>query len=196
MKKNYLIFDLSGVISKFVLQDTEPIIINNKRAIPADFEKIYYSPQFNQYMRGATDYQTFIKPFLNQIKPQLTLKEFARLFYSSIHWVEKMQTLLPQLTATHKLILLTNEGIEFANWKIEKLGIEDYFQKIFISAELGMVKPEPEIYHHVLKKMKLKPKNCLFIDDSKENTAAAHKIGIQSILFKSTDQLHFLLKNT
>jgi HAD superfamily hydrolase (TIGR01509 family) len=147
-------------------------------------------------MRGATDYQTFIKPFLNQIKPQLTLKEFACLFYSSIHWVEKMQTLLPQLTATHKLILLTNEGIEFANWKIEKLGIEDYFQKIFISAELGMVKPEPEIYHHVLKKMKLKPKNCLFIDDSKENTAAAHKIGIQSILFKSTDQLHFLLKNT
>lgn len=56
--------------------------------------------------------------------------------------------------------------------------------KRFLSYEMGMIKPDIEIYQTVLKKLKAKPEEVLFIDDLEVNVKAAQKLGINAIVFK------------
>ncbi len=57
-----------------------------------------------------------------------------------------------------------------------------------ISAEVGHIKPEKEIYEAFLAKVNIDPARTIFIDDSKENTKAAADLGWQTIHFnKETD---------
>jgi putative hydrolase of the HAD superfamily len=53
------------------------------------------------------------------------------------------------------------------------------FEKVYFSYELGMRKPDPEIFNYLIDVLELSPKRTLFIDDKKENTDAAAKLGIQ-----------------
>lgn len=55
--------------------------------------------------------------------------------------------------------------------------------KRLISAEVGYVKPEPEIFLHFFKKFNLEPEDCLFIDDSRTNVEMAERLGMQGIVF-------------
>jgi FMN phosphatase YigB (HAD superfamily) len=58
-----------------------------------------------------------------------------------------------------------------------------YFDGIVYSAPIKMLKPNPEIYEFILNKYSLNPKECLFVDDLKENLAGAARFGIKTFLF-------------
>lgn len=60
-----------------------------------------------------------------------------------------------------------------------------HFKYIAISGHLKMVKPEPEIYHHLLERIGLPAEKCLFIDDSAKNIEAAERIGIKTVHFRN-----------
>ena len=55
--------------------------------------------------------------------------------------------------------------------------------KIFVSYELGLLKPDAEIYKQVLRLLKAKPEEVVFIDDKLKNVEAAKSIGINGIVF-------------
>ena len=54
----------------------------------------------------------------------------------------------------------------------------DRFRAIFVSGELRLVKPEPAIFRHVLAEIGARAQECLFIDDTPKNVAAAEAIGM------------------
>ncbi|MDT0308955.1 HAD-IA family hydrolase [Streptomyces sp. DSM 44917] len=56
------------------------------------------------------------------------------------------------------------------------------FDEVVLSAEHGVRKPDPAIFRLVLDKLEVAPERCLFIDDSEENLAAAHGLGITPLL--------------
>ena len=57
---------------------------------------------------------------------------------------------------------------------------ENYFDKCFLSQEMGMAKPDPEIYAEVLRQIGTPADECLFIDDSSANCKAAEALGIHT----------------
>ena len=57
---------------------------------------------------------------------------------------------------------------------------ENYFDKLFLSQEMGMAKPNPEIYAEVLRQISTPADECLFIDDSSANCKAAETLGIHT----------------
>jgi putative hydrolase of the HAD superfamily len=57
------------------------------------------------------------------------------------------------------------------------------FDGIVISSRIQMVKPERQIYEHLLTLYQLEPAETVFIDDTPENLAAASSMGIQTIRF-------------
>ncbi|MBU2104279.1 MAG: HAD-IA family hydrolase [Nanoarchaeota archaeon] len=63
------------------------------------------------------------------------------------------------------------------------------FNPIVVSCDVGIRKPNPKIYKLILKKLKLKPSECVFIDNQKWNAEPARKLGIKTILFKNNKQL-------
>lgn len=63
------------------------------------------------------------------------------------------------------------------------------FNPIVISCDVGMRKPNLKIYNLLLKRIKLKPSEILFIDNQKWNIEPAKKLGINTLLYKNNKQL-------
>ncbi|GAB4457131.1 MAG: hypothetical protein OHK0041_22080 [Anaerolineales bacterium] len=61
---------------------------------------------------------------------------------------------------------------------------DDAFHHMVISAEAGVAKPDPKIYHIALEQAQVKAKEAVFVDDFVENIEACEKIGMKGIHFK------------
>ncbi|MBR5579091.1 MAG: HAD family phosphatase [Lachnospiraceae bacterium] len=59
------------------------------------------------------------------------------------------------------------------------------FEKIIVSSDLKMIKPNKEIYRHLLSACSLEAEECLFLDDVEENVEAAKAEGIRGIVFQN-----------
>jgi len=81
--------------------------------------------------------------------------------------------------------LLTNTDCIHISHFEEQVGVSFYsdfyqcFEQVFYSYEMGMRKPDPNIFTSILNKHNLSPKTTLFIDDKKQNTDAAAQLGIK-----------------
>jgi putative hydrolase of the HAD superfamily len=63
------------------------------------------------------------------------------------------------------------------------------FDVLVWSYQLGIAKPDPELYHHTLAELGVQPGETLFIDDKLPNIEAAQALGIQAIQFSSAGRL-------
>ncbi|MFX1280828.1 MAG: HAD-IA family hydrolase [Promethearchaeota archaeon] len=64
-------------------------------------------------------------------------------------------------------------------------GFYDIFDNVFLSNEIGLIKPDMEKYKYVIKKLDTSPKKCIFIDDKIKNLVPARELGIIVIRFES-----------
>jgi len=71
----------------------------------------------------------------------------------------------------------------------KELHIDDAFHLMVISAEVGLMKPDPAIYRLTLERLGFEPYETVFIDDVSENVAGARQVGMHAILFKNTEQI-------
>lgn len=62
------------------------------------------------------------------------------------------------------------------------------FDTIVISGEVGLRKPEPEIYQLTAERLELEPSECVFVDDMQPNVDGARKLGMTAILHTSYDE--------
>jgi len=90
---------------------------------------------------------------------------------------------------------LSNWSAETFPYARSKFDFFELFDDMVISGLVGYVKPEPEIYHLMLEKIRKPAQECLFIDDSLPNIQQAQKMGFQTIHFKSSEQLADDLKS-
>jgi len=87
--------------------------------------------------------------------------------------------------ASHRLFLLSNTNALHIEEVANKMGEEKFnrfrnsFEQFYLSHEIHLRKPNADIYNFVLQQNGLKATETFFIDDTKENTDAAKKLGIQ-----------------
>lgn len=60
--------------------------------------------------------------------------------------------------------------------------LEPLFDVVVISGEIGLRKPDPEIYHHTLDALGVRPEQTVFVDDLPQNVEAARELGLHGIL--------------
>jgi len=88
----------------------------------------------------------------------------------------------------NKLFILSNMQFASIAYLEKKHRFWDMFDGIVISCRVQKVKPEIEIYEHLLTVHQLKATETVFIDDMSVNLAAAASIGIQTIKFEDSSQ--------
>jgi putative hydrolase of the HAD superfamily len=81
------------------------------------------------------------------------------------------------------LALTTNQSPPRARWMRANLPYGELFDAHFYSCELGLAKPDPAYFTHVLDTLGLEPQQALFMDDTRENVEAAAALGIRAELF-------------
>lgn len=97
---------------------------------------------------------------------------------------EKKQRLV-ELKKEYRLFLLSNTND--MHWQkcvkdffpYHNLGVNDYFEDIYLSYKLQLTKPDRQIFETVLRHSQLQAAETLFIDDVKENCESAAQLGIQ-----------------
>jgi epoxide hydrolase-like predicted phosphatase len=66
--------------------------------------------------------------------------------------------------------------------------MDELFDAVVISGEVGMHKPEPEIFHLGAERIGVAPEDCVFVDDLRENCAGAEAVGMKAILHRGPER--------
>ncbi len=200
MKNNkikILVFDLGNVLIPFRYD----IIVNKLNAKKAGLGERFVKKYKDNYdvhrlfEKGALPESDFIATMLDWTENAVTAEEFKKI-YSEIFTVNReMTALLPQLKKDYRLMLLSNTNSIHQKYGWENYPFLENFEKLFLSHEVGAVKPEKEIYLAVQNYTQEPPEAHLFIDDVEEYVNAAQNMGWNGIRFVSEKQAIEDLKN-
>lgn len=106
-----------------------------------------------------------------------------------VHERPKMLDLINSLKREgYQVAMLSNISRREAKL-VKKLGYYEPFHPVLLSCEIGISKPKIQSFRILLKRLKRKGKEVVFIDDQEQNIKAASKLGIDGIQFISYDQL-------
>lgn len=78
--------------------------------------------------------------------------------------------------------LLTNNAKEFEEFWKPLIPLDELFDDVVDSSEVGMRKPSPGIYQLALERLGILPSEAVFVDDAPGNVAGAEAVGISSVL--------------
>jgi len=88
----------------------------------------------------------------------------------------------------YKIAMLSNIGHDWLNDFLASPEINGLFDEVVLSCEEGMLKPNPEIFRLIAKRLNLNPEDCLMIDDIPANIDGAESTGMKGVVFNSTIQ--------
>lgn len=96
--------------------------------------------------------------------------------------------LLKELRAKgYRLILLSNTNPFMMDWALSSefdgkgSSLNDYFDALYLSYRLGIMKPAPDFFRQVLDNENILPEETLFVDDGPRNVEAAGKLGFMTM---------------
>ena len=87
-----------------------------------------------------------------------------------------------------RLALLSNAGADFSGW-LRSGSFAPLFEKVFVSGELGLVKPDAAIYEHVIGELGITPDAFVFVDNKAENVDGAKAVGGDGHVFTDAASL-------
>ena len=190
-KYSAIVFDLGNVLIPF----NHGIIIDRLNEIKPNLGKRFYQFYMDNYYihrdfeKGVLSQKEFIKIMLNVCENIVDEITFCKIYSGVFSIDEKVVSLLPKLKDKYRLFLLSNTNPIHKEYGYKHYEFLKYFEKLFLSFEVGSLKPEPEIYKAVEDYTKLKPQEHIFIDDIKEYADAAKLIGWDGIHFLNYNQL-------
>jgi epoxide hydrolase-like predicted phosphatase len=104
-------------------------------------------------------------------------------FYRGDALDESLVSLIRGLRGRRLLVgLLSNNAPSLAA-ELDALGLADLFDARVISAEIGVMKPDPAAYHAILARLGVLPGAALFVDDSPANVTGAAAVGMAAVRF-------------
>ena len=136
------------------------------------------------YEQGLISTEEFIEFYTDNF-PGLSKKKFIDTWNYILkdfpeHRLEFIKKLAKE--GKYKLILLSNTNDLHISWIADNISFyEDFkscFDTFYLSHEIKLRKPNADIYEFVVQENKLKYEECLFIDDTKENTDTSASLGI------------------
>lgn len=122
-----------------------------------------------------------------RIRPAL-LGFFRRSGFTPRRLDRVLSAYLANLRPRYRTAILTNAGSEFRASFGKAYALETLVDHLIISAEEGLAKPDPQLYHLALERIGIAPAEAVFIDDLPENVAAAQAAGLHALLHTNTSQ--------
>jgi putative hydrolase of the HAD superfamily len=93
-----------------------------------------------------------------------------------------------------RLALLSNAAADFGSYLRHGL-LGDYFDAVYVSGELKLLKPDPKIYQHVLADLGIPAAEAVFVDNRADNVHGAQELGITGHVFTDPGTLRAFLES-
>ena len=107
--------------------------------------------------------------------------------------------LVKELGQKYDIFLLSNNNalsmsLHIPNFEQAGLPLDKCFKELFLSHEMHLLKPDPEIYRRAIAESGYQPQECLFIDDSRKNVDAGNAAGMHAVLLSPGASLRALVE--
>ena len=184
-----IILDLGGVIIDLDYRRTAYAFIDLGMA---GFDEVYSKARqtafFDDFEKGFLDAAAFRGDLRRHLPQDVSDEEIDRAWNAMLLGVpENRIEWLRELGKHYRLFLLSNTNqihitafTEMLSRNLQGFKIEELFEKTYYSCHLGMRKPDPGIFQHVLRENDLDPSQTLFVDDSIQHIEGALKTGINA----------------
>lgn len=186
-----IVFDIGGVLADFNVNGflsakgfDAPMI---KRILKASV----MTPYWEQFERGELTEDETLAGFAS-VDPDI--KDELRVAFSSVEGMLTMRDYAIPLVkslkdAGYNVYYLSNYSKKAYDECGESLAFMPYMDDGIVSFRVGKTKPDPTMYRQFLDELDLAAEECVFVDDTPANVAAARELGFAGIEFQSYDGL-------
>jgi 8-oxo-dGTP diphosphatase len=194
MNKPVIIFDLFGVIFtkglKSSINKLSSIYNLPKRLISKSYRK--WEIPFD---KGLINSKEFWKNVNDDLGKDVNYKILNDIVLSSYNILPDTIKLVEFLNKYFTLVVYSNYRNEWFKVLDERYRISELFEIVFISSEVGEVKPFYSAFNHIESSLAVSKKDLCLIDDNKSNTSSFKKWGGQSIQFTDIYTTELALRN-
>lgn len=189
MIKN-IIFDVGNVLVEYSWERMLKALHITGEAYDAVAEATALSPMWNELDRSLLSDEEILEGFIKNAPAYETeirlvwdnIPESIHCYPYSVSWVKEFKK------KRYKTYILSNYSRRGFEMTRQELPFVADMDGVLFSYEVKLVKPEPEIYQTLLEKYRLRPEECVFMDDNEKNVVAARKAGMYAIHFKNKEQ--------
>jgi epoxide hydrolase-like predicted phosphatase len=183
-----LLTDFGGVLTSNVFDSFKAFC--EEEGLPPDTVKRTFqeSPEARAELRGLERGTLSVAEFESRFAPHIGITETDGLVERLFAGVHPDEAMLEAVRRAHDAGVRT--AVISNSWGSTSYDVADWrplFDAMVISGEVGLNKPQPEIFELALSEIGLPASACVFVDDLKENIAGAEALGITGILHRGAD---------
>lgn len=184
-----IVVDIGGVL---VLGDSSNTFkkLANKLGIDNNqfHEKILLVHKKDLY-RGKISLRGFCKIIEHnfKVKSRNIIKYWRESYLEEMHVNQNLVDFLTSLNAKYRLAIISNTNPLHAEVNRTRNLLKN-FDPVILSYEVGLAKPDKEIFEIALEELKIISKYCIFIDDLPRNIEMAKNLGFRAIQFFDNQQ--------
>lgn len=192
----HIVSDMGGVLVE--LEWTERVSALLGREVPIEeLHHLWINARSTvDFESGRIDFNQFAAAFIQEFElaasPETVQREFLEFVQAP---APNCEAVLQTLKADYHLSLLSNTNPAHYEKLRDRYDFFDYFDHLFLSYKMGIMKPDPAIFHHVLTQLQVEPTAVAFFDDGARNVEAARSVGIQAFQVNSPDEMMAVVQN-
>lgn len=188
-----VIFDCFGVLVGQGFKHTYKLAGGDARA-----DRDFVNDKLKQANLGLITEETFRNAMAKQLGISVESWESVTM-QSQLANIELLNY-IKALKTKYKTAILSNANTGVLERYIPKDLLKDCFDEVIVSADLGIIKPDPDIYKVAAKRLGVEMNECIFIDDKQPYADQAKRLGMGAIVYRGfTDfktELESLLANS
>ena len=174
-----LLFDLGGVLIDFAGFDELSRLLPGTPDRAEVRARWIESESVQCFERGGMTPLEFARGVIGELELAFSPDDFIASF---VGWARGpypgARSLLSRLHPTHRLACLSNSNE--LHTPLHRRSMELLMDRYYFSDELGHVKPDREIFEHVIRDLNVPPRRIAFFDDTPVNVEAARSVGISA----------------
>ena len=190
-----VIFDIGNVLVRWSPLEIVKLTFGEQVDTTEYAKRIFFSDVWQQLNKGELTESQAKLAYQQQLA--FSFQQVEALFYyikETQIQIYGMQALLKTVKDTgYNVYALTDNVIEIVETLQQRYDFWPLFDGAIISAEVGCLKPNPDIYHCLLTRYQLTANECVFIDDVLKNIEGAQHVGLYGIHFENVDQCRLAL---
>ncbi len=182
-KPSILLLDIDGVINHGEMFSRR---YAKKHSIPLATLSQFFDGVFQECIIGKADLKAKLVHVLKEWQWEKSVDELLEYwFLDEVKYDQRVLDTIHKLKQQNVRVYgASNQEHHRARYLIERTDLKDYIDEFFISAHLGVKKPDVQFFQKIVEKLEVEPSEILYWDDDKRNVNGAKTLGIQSYVYK------------